>query len=79
MGTAKEAWRCDECGEVHDNEDDAQDCCRPDVSEGYTCSECHAFHLAAASARDCCPVDSDDDPLKRPATFEERSRTLSLF
>lgn len=27
-------WECGECGAIYDNEDDAEDCCSDDESEG---------------------------------------------
>lgn len=63
MGTKLEmAWKCHECGEIHENEDDAYDCCRPEVSEGYLCPECGEFHRREQNALDCCEHDQDAPP-----------------
>ncbi|MDD5176781.1 MAG: hypothetical protein PHQ05_10205 [Sterolibacterium sp.] len=60
-----ELWRCEQCLEIHDNEDDARECCRPDVTAGYGCLECGLFFLNEIGAEKCCS-DSDADPAAPP-------------
>lgn len=63
------AWQCNECGEVHGDEDDAYACCRPTIAEGWVCLECKAFHMTKSEALDCCYESISGAP--RPPTHEE--------
>ena len=56
-----ERWRCDECDEVHDCEDDAVECCRPRVVQGYGCPTCGGFYLSTDEAFDC-HLEANQDP-----------------
>ena len=47
-------YMCDACGDVHDFEDDAADCCRPKIVLGYQCPVCRDFHPREEAALDCC-------------------------
>ena len=51
---AKPLWQCSECDEIHDDEDDAQDCCRPTVHELWGCPECAKVHDTEKLALSCC-------------------------
>jgi hypothetical protein len=59
QASAPEAWQCDRCGDVHDNEDDARECCAPEIIEGYLCPLCRDFHECEEAAFDCCGWDPD--------------------
>lgn len=58
----KDLWRCDECGELHGDEEDAAECCRPNITAGYGCPVCGAFCLSENEAIDCCDFDPDGPP-----------------
>jgi len=45
-------WKCHRCGSIHDDEDAAFECCRPEVSEGYLCSECSGWWSTENEALD---------------------------
>jgi hypothetical protein len=45
-----EKWVCDECGEEHDDEDRADECCK----ETYECPCCGTEHDNEDSAELCC-------------------------
>lgn len=47
-------YKCGCCGELHDDEDDARECCKPEVIELYRCTECKAVHEGELSAQSCC-------------------------
>lgn len=49
-------WICPECGEEHDDEDDAINCCQPDM---WKCSECGKEFDDEQDADDCCSEDDD--------------------
>jgi hypothetical protein len=66
--TITEKWRCHECGTLHDFEDDAHTCCRPQVSKVYVCQDCGDDHREKSEAVACC---CDDD-----ATSEERQQQV---
>jgi hypothetical protein len=54
MAQVTEAWRCNECYEVHESEDDAYDCCPRKVADGWKCTKCGDFHHEKLSAEECC-------------------------
>lgn len=55
-------YKCGECGELHDDEEYARDCCEPDVFEIYSCGHCgKEFGPLEELAEDCC---SDVDPAR---------------
>lgn len=54
MAQISAAWQCDSCCEVHDFEDEAQDCCAPRVIEGYKCGACGEFFRLKENAAACC-------------------------
>ncbi|KIO49624.1 hypothetical protein [Nitrosospira sp. NpAV] len=62
-------WKCGECGDLHDDEDEARECCEPSVFEVYVCPTCGEEHSAEAEAIDCCNFDPDGPP--PPPSAEE--------
>ena len=56
MDNYKELWRCGECCEIHEDEDDARECCRPSVTELYGCLDCAGVHESEREAEQCCGV-----------------------
>ena len=56
-------YRCMECREIHDDEDEAQDCCRPAISELYECPVCKGIHDEEEQANLCCGADAIKCPL----------------
>ncbi len=62
-------YQCSRCGAIHEHEDDAGSCCRPDVTEGYQCSECDEFHTTETDALNCCR-DEDTPPIISPRDLE---------
>lgn len=51
---AKPLWKCGECGEIHDDEDGARECCMPRVYEMYGCPVCDSVHDDEDAALKCC-------------------------
>lgn len=47
-------WRCGECGEVHDDEDGARECCMPSIHECFGCPTCRQTHDCETDALKCC-------------------------
>lgn len=37
-------WKCGECGDVHEDEDEARECCMPRIWELWQCPECKKVH-----------------------------------
>ena len=69
--TPAELWRCEECFETHDNEDDARECCPVRVAEGYGCPVCGEFYLDSDAAVECCSDADPDAPfVPQPAELE---------
>lgn len=62
MNTITTQWRCNECGECHNYECDARDCCRPSVSLVYLCPVCDEKHDDERTALGCCPEPESDEP-----------------
>lgn len=62
------AWKCSKCGDVHDDEEDAYECCRPAVVAGWLCPACNEFHVRKQDALDCC---ADESLLPRQLTADE--------
>lgn len=48
-------YECCSCGELHDHEDEALDCCAPEISERWICPECGKAHDTESAAENCCP------------------------
>ena len=61
---AKLKYRCDSCGELHDDDDEAEFCCRPNVSETWVCGLCDSENHSEEEAEACCPL---ADPLSTEA------------
>ena len=63
---SKIMWRCDECGQIYDDEGDAFECCA-EVTAGYECEECGKFYDGtdgldgAADAVKNCTHDEDEE------------------
>lgn len=51
---AIERWKCGQCGEIHDDEDEARECCMPAIHELYGCPICDANHEDEEDALKCC-------------------------
>lgn len=69
---AKIGWECGRCYEVHDWEDDAQECCQPEVKEVWLCEECEEVHASARDADKCCSQDAEDHlSMASPRELEE--------
>lgn len=51
-------WRCPDCHQLHDDEDDAIDCCdvepEAEALEGPKCPVCGERHIEHRDAADCC-------------------------
>ena len=54
MDSIKTLYECGNCNEVHDDEDGAQECCMPTVSEVYQCPACEEIHNSHDEASKCC-------------------------
>jgi hypothetical protein len=54
--TISSCYKCCGCGELHDMEDDAVDCCKPEIIDGYKCDECGSFYRShdKGEALKCC-------------------------
>lgn len=62
-------WECDECGDLYESEDDAQECCQPTIREVFVCPICTEHQYNERDAIDCCGFDPDGPP--PPPTAEE--------
>ena len=69
-GMIKSKWECGECGDLHDDEYDARDCCRPSVRKVYLCPVCEDTHDTEEDAKDCCPSEEGEPHEYRPSAHE---------
>jgi len=60
---AKEAYQCPRCDTVHEDEDDAEDCCKPDVETVYICERCEDLekHYRTVKEADACECRGKND------------------
>ena len=72
-------FRCDECKEIHDEEDEARECCQPIVDEVYECPLCKEIHDNEQRAIECCGYDPDGPPPPPSAAELERMGQQRLF
>jgi len=63
MATYTEVWKCCECEEIHDDEDGAEDCCKPRIEELYRCDLCDEVHEGEDEAAECCGDSAEDGSL----------------
>ena len=66
----KSVFKCGECGEIHDEENEAVECCQPNISEGFLCPVCQEFFFDEESALACHEVDEDFVPPPTAAELE---------
>ena len=56
MGAKKiKAYECPDCGDLHETEEEAQNCCNmiEEVS-AWKCTECDEIHSDKEDAKECC-------------------------
>lgn len=68
-GCIQPKYKCPDCGELHDDYDDAVECCEPFISAVYLCPVCQEQHRMEDDAIECCGFDPDGPP--PPPTAEE--------
>jgi len=54
-------YECSSCNERHDDEGDAEDCCKPEVFEIYICPSCEVEHDLREDAQACLEGHSTGD------------------
>jgi len=76
-----EKFACPECDQIHSTIEDAGMCCL-EIPVLYECGKCGSRFACEDDSEDCCVTTEavvESDPLKRPATPEERAATGLLF
>src|ERR1043165_539935 len=60
---AKEAYQCPRCNTVHEEEIDAEECCKPDVRTVYICHRCEDLKKPYKTAKeaDACKCRGKND------------------
>lgn len=56
-------YRCGECGDSHNDHDEALECCPPQINEVYLCGHCHEDYGHDEDAAENCCDDVDPDAL----------------
>lgn len=79
MATIEAKWRCNECQEVHNDEEEALECCRPSVSEVYFCPVCDKDCLTEQDAIECCDFDPEGPPPMASMAEREAAGQLRFF
>lgn len=69
-------WICGKCDEQHDYEDDARECCAPEVYEIYVCPVCDKEHDYWGDAFRCCG-DMEGVPFEDTKQFPAHGDTMS--
>jgi len=71
-----EKYRCCECGDTHEFEDDAYQCCPPQVTEIFQCGTCGHEYDHYDEADVCCQGGSDETgrPRINPLELEARGQ-----
>lgn len=64
-------FRCNACLELHDDYEDAKDCCAPGVDEVFVCPVCCGEYLSEEDALDCHETPEDFVPLPSPRQLEK--------
>lgn len=59
-------WRCCECGDLHDDERGARNCCEPRIEEVFLCPVCGERHDDEDDAIECCDYDPNREPDASP-------------
>lgn len=54
MSTVLPVYQCSNCGDWHEAEDDARECCAPSVVCGWRCDACKDAHRLKENAEACC-------------------------
>ncbi|MBS1143389.1 MAG: hypothetical protein H6R14_795 [Proteobacteria bacterium] len=62
-------YQCCECGDIHDDEDDARECCAPRIKEVFVCPQCKEVFDDEDEAIECCDL---------PEGFEIRPSLIEL-
>ncbi|MGS1014088.1 hypothetical protein ACVCL0_09155 [Rhodanobacter sp. UC4450_H17] len=62
MATMHTKYRCDECGDIHEDDIEARECCAPTISEVFQCSVCHATFDDEDVAEEHCWEHTDAEP-----------------
>lgn len=71
-------WKCPDCGELHDDEYDARECCPPQVWAAFVCPICTEEHRDEIAAIDCCGFDPDAPPPPPSAAELEAAGQMRL-
>jgi len=67
-------FECSACHELHIEELDAEDCCRPQVWEVFVCLICQEQHGDEDEAEDCCAEEKAREPEPDVVIVEVKKR-----
>lgn len=85
MNAPVRLWECGRCGEVHEDEDEAVDCCRPTVNEVWECAVCGECHDDRDEALKCCLSEEEiaevreSDTRQFPPPYSDPKRYIDEF
>ena len=72
MDLYTEVWRCETCGEHHDDPDIALECCPSEIYKCYLCTICGEEYFTIHPASQCCEEEksSKNAPIVNPREME---------
>lgn len=67
-----EKYKCGQCGELHDDHDEARKCCPVSIYEVYQCPICKIDHHHSQQAEECLANCMEENPqYKYMASMQE--------
>lgn len=64
-------YQCPECGDLHDDIDEAEDCCPRDCPmQVFVCPECDSVNAIYEDAVGCCAAEEETMHMASPAELE---------
>jgi hypothetical protein len=84
---AEERYRCGDCGELHEEPDQAEECCRPEVQDVWICGKCEKTfdvsytkndNKAQEAAANACCCDEEGNEIITLADLEEAGQMRML-
>lgn len=81
MGTGRlqSKYKCPRCDELHDDYDEALECCELNIAEVWLCPVCQDQFGDEEMAIECCGVDPDGPPPPPTAAELEAAGQTRLF
>ncbi|WP_145930670.1 hypothetical protein [Acidihalobacter prosperus] len=63
-------FQCGDCGALYEVEDEARECCAPEIHECWLCPVCSKDHYDMDDAIGCCSFDPEKELVATPLELE---------